>query len=137
MAQTLIVSSHAEPVQYPGVHGGSGPPLLWSCFARRGMVWSEIEGFEAARLQPGATIAEHTHSRTDEIYLISEGHGHMTLDGGEPFAVAPGDLVMLPRGHSHGLVNSGDEELVIVVVEFLPGEMADLLPPRAPAMEAV
>ncbi|MGH2870817.1 MAG: cupin domain-containing protein [Solirubrobacteraceae bacterium] len=129
----MIVTPSKEPVSYPAVHGGSGPPLLWRCFARRGMVYSEIEGFESARMPPGAAIADHTHTRTDEIYLVTRGHGQMTLDG-QAYDVGPGDLVMLPRTHSHGLVNIGDEELEIIVLEFLPAEVADRLPPRRPAL---
>jgi mannose-6-phosphate isomerase-like protein (cupin superfamily) len=95
------------------------------------MLFSEIEGFEVARLPVGASIAEHTHTRTDEIYFIVAGSGRMTLDG-DAMRVTPGDLIMLPRTHSHGLVNDGDEELQMVVIELLPPEIASRLQPRTP-----
>jgi quercetin dioxygenase-like cupin family protein len=134
LLSSLVVTPSTHPVMYPAPHGGSGPPLLWRCFSRRGMLYSEIEGFESARLAPGAFIAEHVHSRTEEIYFVTRGRGLMTLDGGERFPVEPGDLIMLPRTHSHSLENTGDTEMEIIVVEFLPPEVADRLPARRPAL---
>lgn len=133
MADTLIVSPNRDHIELSS--HGSAIPLLWRCFARRGMVFSEIEGFEAARIQPGGYIPEHTHARTEEIYFVTRGTATMTLDD-ERVDVGPGDVIMLPLNGRHSIRNTGEDELEIVVIEFAPPEVTDRLPPRAPSLQA-
>lgn len=66
-------------------------------------------------LPPGASIGEHAHRGDEEIYLILEGNGQMTLDG-ETVEVGPGDLCLTRSGHSHSLRNTGNTPLRLVVV---------------------
>jgi mannose-6-phosphate isomerase-like protein (cupin superfamily) len=42
----------------------------------------------------------HYHRRTDEIYYVIDGHGHMRLDGDE-IELSPGVVVYVPRGVKH------------------------------------
>jgi mannose-6-phosphate isomerase-like protein (cupin superfamily) len=60
----------------------------------------------------GRTVA-HYHGVTEELYFFTAGHGRMTL-GDEEREVAPGDCVVIPPGQVHGLVNTGDEPLVLL-----------------------
>jgi mannose-6-phosphate isomerase-like protein (cupin superfamily) len=65
----------------------------------------------------GATIGEHTHGVNDEeIYVVVEGRGHMTVDG-ETFEVLPGHIIVNHPGSTHGLANDGDRPLRLVVVD--------------------
>ena len=66
-------------------------------------------------LEPGATIGEHPHEGTEEIYFVVEGHGRMILDG-ESVPIGPGDISLVERGHSHGIVNSGDAPMRLLVI---------------------
>jgi mannose-6-phosphate isomerase-like protein (cupin superfamily) len=78
----------------------------------------DMDGVVAAgrtRLAPGASIGEHPHPDTDELYLILEGHGTGSIDG-EGFAVGPGDLFLIKAGQSHGLSNGGATPLVFFAV---------------------
>lgn len=61
----------------------------------------------------GETIA-HRHHRSEEIYLFTEGDGRMTL-GGETFAVAAGDAVVIPPATPHRLF-AGEERLVLLCI---------------------
>lgn len=64
------------------------------------------------RLEPGASIGEHTHEEDCEIFYYLSGKGKCLYDGKwEP--VEPGTAHFCPKGHSHSLVNSGDEDLVL------------------------
>jgi len=59
----------------------------------------------------------HTHATdNEELYVVISGKGLMMLDGRE-FEVGPGDVVLNQPGGTHGLLNVGDEELRIVVIE--------------------
>jgi len=67
-------------------------------------------------LEPGTTIGEHPHDGGEEIYFVVEGHGTMMLDG-KPHPIGPGDISLVERGHSHGIVNSGDSPMRLLVIE--------------------
>jgi mannose-6-phosphate isomerase-like protein (cupin superfamily) len=64
-------------------------------------------------LEPGATIGEHVHPNTEDLYLILEGHGLGVLNG-ERFPVGPGDLFLVKAGGSHGLINGSDGPLTFL-----------------------
>jgi mannose-6-phosphate isomerase-like protein (cupin superfamily) len=67
-----------------------------------------------ARVAPGVTTARHSLS-VDERYLIEEGRGRVEVDGVET-EVAPGDVVLIPRGATQRISNLGSEELVFLCV---------------------
>jgi mannose-6-phosphate isomerase-like protein (cupin superfamily) len=67
-----------------------------------------------ARVPPGVTTAKHRLA-VDERYLIEKGRGAVELDGNET-EVAPGDVVLIPRGTTQRIRNSGDEDLVFLCV---------------------
>ncbi len=75
-------------------------------------------------LEPGATIGEHAHPNTEDLYLILEGHGLGVLDGVR-FPVAPGDLFLVKAGGSHGLINDSDEALTFLGLLTRSTETAD------------
>ena len=60
----------------------------------------------------GRTVA-HYHRVTEELYFFTAGRGHMTL-GDEDRDVVDGDCVVIPPGQVHGLVNTGEEPLVLL-----------------------
>lgn len=66
-------------------------------------------------LEPGATIGEHTHEGNEEVYMVVEGHGIMIVDG-EEHPIGPGDVSVCRSGHSHGIRNSQDGTMRLIVV---------------------
>jgi quercetin dioxygenase-like cupin family protein len=64
-------------------------------------------------LEPGATIGEHTHPHTEDLYLILEGRGTGILDG-DRFPVEVGDLFLVKAGGSHGLINDSEGPLTFL-----------------------
>ena len=66
-------------------------------------------------LPPGVSIGSHQHTDDEEYYYIISGCGVMTLND-EQFAVNAGDITAVYPGGSHGLVNTGSEDLRIMVV---------------------
>jgi mannose-6-phosphate isomerase-like protein (cupin superfamily) len=66
-------------------------------------------------LAPGVTIGLHTHVDDEEYYYILEGRGVMTLDG-ERFEVQTGDITAVYPGGEHGLENTSDADLRMIVV---------------------
>ncbi len=64
------------------------------------------------RLIPGASIGEHTHEDNCEVFYYLSGKGKCLYDGQWEPAEA-GTAHYCPKGHSHSLVNDGEEDLVL------------------------
>ncbi|MFC1606964.1 cupin domain-containing protein [Candidatus Latescibacterota bacterium] len=65
-------------------------------------------------LKPDTSIGYHQHNTIEEIYYIVTGHGTMTVND-HTFAVGPGDAVPCTLHDSHGLYNSGSEDILLIV----------------------
>jgi len=75
------------------------------------------------RVEPGVTTQLHRLS-VAEWYLIREGEGLMEVAGGEPFAVAPGDVVAIPPKAPQRISNQGTADLrflCLCLPAFTPG----------------
>ena len=66
-----------------------------------------------ATVPPGAATEAHYHRVSEEIYLFTSGSGRMRM-AGEEAAVRAGDMVVIPPGAEHQLVNDGAEPLVLL-----------------------
>jgi len=62
------------------------------------------------RVAPGVTTELHRLS-VAEWYIIQEGEGLMDLDDGEPFAVRPGDIVVISPQMPQRITNTGSGDL--------------------------
>lgn len=71
--------------------------------------------FGSIRLVPGASIGVHTHEHETELFFFYQGSGVVT-DDGERVPVQAGDAMSTPSGHSHGVENTGTEDLVFAAV---------------------
>ncbi len=70
-----------------------------------------------ASVPPGEKLIGHVDPM-EEIYIIQSGQGRMQVEG-EMREVVPGDAIHIPIGSFHELVNTGKEELTILVVAGL------------------
>jgi mannose-6-phosphate isomerase-like protein (cupin superfamily) len=95
----------------PGSHQGLGQTTGYTFFRE---VPDFKFTFRKRVLHPGSSIGYH-RQETDEVYYVLSGTGRMTIDGRE-FAVGPGDCILTRPGSSHGLVQSGAEDLAIFIV---------------------
>jgi mannose-6-phosphate isomerase-like protein (cupin superfamily) len=95
----------------PGPHGGLGRTTGHVFF-------DDVPGrpfsFRKRVLHPGASIGLH-EQHEDEVYYVTSGGGRMTIDG-TGFDVKAGDAVLTRPGSSHGLVQAGPADLVVVIV---------------------
>jgi mannose-6-phosphate isomerase-like protein (cupin superfamily) len=126
----MIIFSNRAPVEIHGADGGSGS-LLWKRLAGGVDMRGDWESFEYARLQPGGSIGEHVHDRTEEIYYVTEGRALMHMDE-VVHEIGPGDLVLTPIDGRHSAELIGDEGLEFIVAEVLP---PDVLHPDRPRPE--
>lgn len=131
MASPLVISDIDAPSTILGIHGGRGI-IRWKRFVTGLMLHADWDSFEHNRLDPGAAVGEHVHTRTEEIYFIVSGRGLMHLDELTQ-EVGPGDLIMTPLNGRHSIENIGDDLLEFIVVEALPPEIVERLPVYSPS----
>ena len=94
----------------PGTHNGGGMTTGFSFFAR---VPNLKLVFRKRSFHPGSGVGLH-EQKEDEIYYVLSGRGTMTVDG-KSFDVEPGTAVLTRPGSSHGLKQTGTDDLVIMI----------------------
>ncbi|HSO71248.1 MAG TPA: cupin domain-containing protein [Thermodesulfobacteriota bacterium] len=70
-----------------------------------------------AAVPPGEKLSGH-RDPMEEIYIIQSGRGRMQV-GEDWQEVQAGDAIHIPIGQFHELINTGQEELTILVVAGL------------------
>jgi quercetin dioxygenase-like cupin family protein len=81
----------------------------WPVHGGTGTVDSAATYFE---IDPGKHIGRHEHD-TGETVLLLSGRGRAVV-GDEERPITPGDLVHVPGGVVHDVINDGDETLELV-----------------------
>lgn len=61
----------------------------------------------------GASVGVHQHDDEQEFYIMVSGTGRYQHDD-DFYDVGPGDIVSVDDHHTHGIVNTGDEPIVMV-----------------------
>ncbi len=94
----------------PGPHKGGGNSTAHRFF--KAATDSRLQ-FTKRVLHPGSAIGYHLQ-KEEEIYYIAAGTGEMAMNG-ETFAVKAGDAILTFAGSSHGLKQTGTEDLVVII----------------------
>lgn len=72
----------------------------------------------------GAAGELHIHACLDEIYIVLSGEGRAYLDG-QYTTVRPGDMVHIPAGEDHGLIEGLSEDGIELFYILCPKEAAE------------
>jgi len=94
----------------PAPHSGPGRSTGYSFFEKAA---NFKQVFRKRVLHPGAAIGYHLQ-KEDEVYYILSGEGVMQMNGRE-FPVKPGDAILTRPGSSHGLKQTGKDDLALVI----------------------
>ncbi len=68
----------------------------------------------STKLYRGQQTRGHRHAGQEEVYIFVQGYGKMIVgdETDEPFAVQPGDIVLIPDGAFHRVINDGEMNLI-------------------------
>ena len=103
--------AEVEWKQYPGHFGSAlSKPLVAAETSGARLIDHRISCY-----QPMAYVEPHTHAVQEQVYHVLDGEGLMEIDG-EKRVVRRHDVVFIPPGIEHGLVNTGLTDLVCIVV---------------------
>lgn len=75
-------------------------------------------------LRPGEEIGLETHDDGDQFFRVEAGEGEAILDG-ETHRLADGDIVVIPAGVEHNIVNSSSDTPLRVYTIYTPPEHPD------------
>jgi len=95
----------------PAPHNGPGRSTGYSFF-EKAAGFKQV--FRKRALHPGAAIGYHLQ-KEDEVYYILSGEGVMQMNDKE-FPVKPGDAILTRPGSSHGLKQTGKDDLTLIIV---------------------
>ena len=106
----ILQTDQGVAAREPGSHDGGGQTTAYKFFDN---VKDMSFTFRKRAMHPGSAIGYHLQ-KEDEIYYVLAGTGVMTVNG-KRFDVAPGSAVLTRPGNSHGLVQTGKEDLVVLI----------------------
>ena len=110
----LVKKDEMERQPLSGCHGGKGA-LDWTIVLDHGQdKQRHLRFLHDDVLEPHASVGIHSHEHDEEYYYIISGKGIMTLDG-KTFEVEAGDIAAVFPGGSHGLENSSEKDLRVIV----------------------
>ena len=66
-------------------------------------------------LKPNQSTRGHLHDDLEEVYFFTKGEGKMVL-GEEEFDVKAADIVLIPQGKFHRVINDKNESIEFVCV---------------------
>lgn len=110
--EKAFILEHEKDIakQEPGTHNGGGNTIGYSFFSNA----KDLKlVFRKRVLKPGSAIGYHLQNE-DEIYYIVSGKGIMEMNDSS-FTVQAGDAILTRPGSSHGLQQTGKDDLVIII----------------------
>ncbi len=68
----------------------------------------------STKLYRGQQTRGHRHEGQEEVYFFISGHGQMIVgdETDEPFTVQAGDVVLIPDGAFHRVINTGELDML-------------------------
>lgn len=101
-----VIPEVAEGVR--GGHGSVSAHKLLDLFPG-----SAIKSVGVVRLEPGATVGDHSHQGEEDFYYCLSGTG-IVVDNGVEHPFNPGTLQITRSGESQAIRNTGETELVFL-----------------------
>ena len=75
-------------------------------------------------LKAGEEIGEETHKGIDQFFRVESGSGKCVIDGNE-YAVKDGDVVIVPSGAKHNVINTDSKEALQLYTIYAPPHHKD------------
>ena len=104
----LIDFNKIDSMTFPGMDNGTG-----TMCAR--MYNDDSYRIIPTSIHPGGSIGTHKQNSGDDMNYIISGTGKAFCDGVEELLM-PGVMHVCPKGLEHSIVNTGEEDLVMLTI---------------------
>ena len=104
----LINFNEQQEKKLPGMNGGTGEMSAK-------MFMDDKAKIIPCRIHKGGSIGIHTHFTSDDINFVISGTGKAICDGAEEL-LAAGNCHVCKKGSEHSIINTGNEDLVLLTV---------------------
>ncbi len=104
----IIDFNELKEATFPGMNDGTG-----TMTAR--MYNDEKYRIVPTAIHPGGSIGTHRQTSGDDMNYILSGAGKAVCDGTEE-RLRPGVMHICPKGSEHSIINTGDEDLVMLTI---------------------
>jgi mannose-6-phosphate isomerase-like protein (cupin superfamily) len=91
---------------------------------RRVIATGERSQLVLMSIPPGEDIGSEVHTDTDQILFVIDGEGQAVVRG-KAKDVEENDVVFVPAGTEHNLINTEDDEDLKVLTVYSPPEYAE------------
>ncbi len=98
-----------------GSHSGRGAVDLYEIWGNSDFE-SNVDFMDRVVVPPNSTIGYHQHGNNEEMYIVLDGQGTMTM-GNVSIAVKKGDMILNPAYGEHGLVNDSDSDIDLLIIQ--------------------
>ena len=104
----IIDFNKMDPLTMPGMNHGTGTMSVR-------MVNDGQYRMISTTIHPGGRLGTHTQTSGDDLNYILSGQGKAICDGVEE-TLKPGVMHNCPKGSAHSIINTGDDNLVLLTV---------------------
>lgn len=104
----LIDFNNIREITIPGMNNGTGEMTAK-------MYMDESEKIIPCTIHKGGSIGIHKHETSDDMNYVLSGTGKAICDGNEEILNA-GCCHICKKGSEHGIINTGDDDLVLLTV---------------------
>ena len=102
--------------QIRSAHDGVGVTELYEIWSKSDFI-SRCDFIDRQVIPPNSTVGYHKHGNNEEMYIILEGTGTMTI-AGQQVKVKKGDMIKNPPYGEHGLINDSDANIDILIIQM-------------------
>jgi len=97
-------------------HEGLGAVELYEIWGKSDFL-SNCDFIDRQIIPPNSTVGYHQHGNNEEMYIVLEGSGTITIEGQE-FKIKKGDMIKNPPYGKHGLVNDSNSNIELLIIQF-------------------
>ncbi|MGF1741776.1 cupin domain-containing protein [Vibrio profundum] len=102
--------------QIQSAHGGEGDTELYEIWSKSDFS-SSCDFMDRQVIPPKSTVGYHQHGNNEEMYIVLEGTGTMTV-AGQQVTIKKGDMIKNPPYGEHGLVNDSDGNIELLIIQM-------------------
>lgn len=110
------IKKSLSDIKIEEAHGGSGSRQM--IFSPADNVSGPFEAWTKGFLPAGKAYDWHHHDGVDEFFIVLDGTGIITYEGGEPISYKEDDVFYNPENLPHRIENTGNVDSVFYFIRM-------------------